>query len=198
MRNFFRELRNCEDAVLSEDAVFTNLAGVVEPYQEGTKKTLCEVISIVSSGRFFRINSPSYFIVKTFGWGRPGWRRYGTRSTQMIGRLRAPGDHKSIPCPGSSSGCLEMISFRSLSLRTWLELNGSGVFTLCCRSLSWNLRNCFSERLIGTVRGIWVTILLLQNAGRSCNFFVKCTVKASLRSISSLPVYLPQLIVSLI
>lgn len=69
MRNFFRELRHCEDAVLSEDAVFTNLAGVVEPYQECTKKTLCEVISIVSSGRFFRINSPSYFIVKNFRLG---------------------------------------------------------------------------------------------------------------------------------
>ena len=40
MRNFFRELRNCEEAVLSEDALFINLAGQGEPYQEGTKKTL--------------------------------------------------------------------------------------------------------------------------------------------------------------
>ena len=69
MRNFFRELRNCEEAVLSEDALFTNLAGESEPYQESTKKTLCEVISIVSSGMFFRTNSPSYFIVKNFRLG---------------------------------------------------------------------------------------------------------------------------------
>lgn len=69
MRNFFRELKNCEDAVLSEDAIFTNLAGENAPYQESTKKTLRSVISIVSSGRFFRINSPSYFIVKNFRLG---------------------------------------------------------------------------------------------------------------------------------
>ena len=69
MRNFFRELKNCEDAVLSEDATFTNLAGESAPYQESTKRTLCEVISVVSSGRFFRWDSPSYFIVKNFRSG---------------------------------------------------------------------------------------------------------------------------------
>ena len=66
MRNFFRELRNCEEDVLSEDALFINQAVQSEPYQEGTKKTLCELISVVSSGMFFRTNSPSYFIVKNF------------------------------------------------------------------------------------------------------------------------------------
>lgn len=69
MRNFFRELKNCEDAVLSEDAIFTNLAGETAPYQGSTKKTLCEVINVVSSGVFFRTNSPSYFIVKNFRLG---------------------------------------------------------------------------------------------------------------------------------
>lgn len=69
MRNFFRELKNCEDVVLGEDAVFTNLSGVVEPYQEDTKDTLRQVIGVVSSGIFFRTNSPSYFIVKNFRVG---------------------------------------------------------------------------------------------------------------------------------
>lgn len=69
MRNFFRELRDCEDFVLGEDAVFTNLAGEVAPYKESTKKTLRELIGVVSSGKFFRPDSPSQFIVKNFRVG---------------------------------------------------------------------------------------------------------------------------------
>ena len=86
MRNFFRELKNCEDVVLSEDATFTNLAGETEPYQESTKKTLCEVISIVSSGRFFRWDSPSYFIVKNF--------RLGPSSLAALWNEKHPDDRK--------------------------------------------------------------------------------------------------------
>ena len=69
MCNFFRELRNCEEVVLGEDAVFTNLAGESEPYQESTKETLCRLIHVVSSGMFFRTESPSYFIAKNFRLG---------------------------------------------------------------------------------------------------------------------------------
>ena len=84
MRNFFRELRNCEESVLSEDALFINLAGQSEPYQEGTKKTLCELISLVSSGMIKRkscsglfgcwncVQQPVVFPFRTFAhpWGR--------------------------------------------------------------------------------------------------------------------------------
>lgn len=86
MRNFFRELKNCEDVILSEDATFINLAGESVPYQESTKKTLCEVISIVSSGRFFRWESPSYFIVKNF--------RLGPSSLAALWNEKHPDDRK--------------------------------------------------------------------------------------------------------